>query len=198
MKFQNLETGEIYEVTLISDSPTPDTKVAFVIGHHENAQGAYSPILKETEWAFWQRVYGTELSNLGDIFLHNKNNPSYTGRQQEMAERTKDYDLVFELHFNMFDGNANGCETLYWHSNDRAKATSALLCDTIEEEIGINARRNIAVVDSHINGGGFIVEQKTTAILFEGFFGDSEKDVNSAQLNGNKFKKIMAQVIAEF
>ena len=90
-------------------------RIAFVLGHTLFKKGAYSKILGLSEFDFWWQ-YKEELEELGDVYRHNPLIPSYKVRQRIMAKKTKDYDLVFELHFNMFNGNAKGAEACCYNS----------------------------------------------------------------------------------
>ena len=166
-------------------------KIAFVVGHTENSQGAYSEYLKMHEWRYFKNIALNHLTDVGDVFFHESSIFSYTARQKEMAGRTKDYDLVIELHFDMFNGSASGCHFIYFAGNKKTSLFGEMLCLDIEREMGIHSRSGKGAVDSSENGHGFIMQQKTNAILLECFFGDSS---DPQKFDGEKLRKIMQDI----
>jgi len=163
--------GEDYYLVPEEDMPT-NKSVCFVIGHHASSQGAYSVWLKETEWQFWFDYANKYLIGLGDIFIHEPLD-SYTERQIEMAKKTENYDLVFELHFNAFP-DAEGVETLTYKGNEKMLGLGNYFCELMEEDLGYE-NRHAKWIDSG-NGYGFLRETKGDAILLEPFFGSDEID----------------------
>lgn len=153
---------------------TTSKKVAFVIGHYEIDKGAYSNHLGVSEWNYWNMFYDQYLIDLGDKFIHPKNS-SYTQRQSITAEKTKDYDLVFELHFNASSPQAHGVESLVYFSNDKMKKVGQFYCDEMEFK-GLTNRGVKAITGG--NGYGFLKATNNDAILLEPFFGSNESDCN--------------------
>jgi len=172
------------------------TKIAFVVGHHENSKGAFSKHLNSSEWDFYNKV----VNSLGDVsFFHNdKNIRSYTERIKNTASKINKYpfDLVIELHFNSVnDERVSGCETLFYHSSTNGKKYAQLFSDTISELTGIKKRNNGLKPLSNSNDRGFASVYYTTAptILIEPFFGSNESDCEKIQSPEN-----MACLINEF
>lgn len=165
-------------------------KVAFVIGHtsgtgKEKDQGEFSEFLKVTEWEFYNS-YEFLLNDLGDVFHHDTNITSYTKRQKEMAKRTKDYDLVIELHFNSFHlSTANGCECWHNEKNETTKDLSRKFCKLMETELKLRNRGAKGMAKGE-RGAGFIFAQKPNSILIEPFFGSSKEDCEIISKNGAK------------
>ena len=93
--------------------------IAFVIGHTPYSKGAFSKYFNSSEWDFYNK-YFTKINAVGNVFVHD-NDLGYTSRQKEMSKKTRDFDIVFELHFNASNGTAHGCEALHYHLNDTAK-----------------------------------------------------------------------------
>jgi len=147
---------------------------AFIIGHHEKAKGAFSTILNTTEWDLFKSME-SELSKLGDVYTHNPNISSYTQRVQETANRInqKNYTMVVALHFNMFNGVANGCEALF--VSDKGRQLAVNFCTHYTKLTGAN-NRGAKQLSSGQNGYGEIFNPKATAILIEPFFGDNARD----------------------
>ena len=95
-----------------------------------------------------------------------------------MANKTRDYDLVFELHFNAANTKAKGCEALYYHRNETARKICFAFCDKYTELTGAKNRGTKALNDANDRGFGFVYYQKPTAIILEPFFGDNTEDCN--------------------
>lgn len=164
-------------------------KAAFVIGHTPSSKGAYSEYLNESELNFWLLFYHTHLSTLGDVFVH-EDDTSYTERQIAMAERTKEYPVVFELHFNNFSDEAAKGSEIILSAGNPAGADLVASYYTHMTGMGFKYRTPIAIDSSNYsttNGGGFIQHQVPTAILLEPFFGSNERDVERFLNNKDKF-----------
>lgn len=151
-------------------------KIAFIVGHTPYSKGAFSKTLDVYEWDFYN-LYFNKFNEVGDVFIHD-NDKGYTSRQKEMANKTRDYDLVFELHFNAANTKAKGCEALYYHRNETARKICFAFCDKYTELTGAKNRGTKALNDANDRGFGFVYYQKPTAIILEPFFGDNTEDCN--------------------
>ncbi len=149
-------------------------KTAFVIGHTPYGKGAFSKHLKKYEFDFYLS-FKDDLEKMGDVFVHD-NNLGYTSRQKAMGKNTKEYDLVFELHFNAANGKAGGCEALHYFRNDKASLVCDFFCESFCEKTGIKNRGGKELSNAEQRGYGFVYYQKPTAIILEPFFGDNEND----------------------
>ena len=161
-------------------------KVAFIIGHTKLNKGAYSKHAEKYEYYFYKELK-PYLRTLGDVFTHNPLIYGYNSRQKNTALKTKNYDLVFELHFNSFDGKKEGCEALYYHSNNKTRLMADSFCDYYTEQSGSSNRGAKPLKPNFIKqtrklskqqqrGLGFVYFQKPPAILLEPFFGDNAID----------------------
>ena len=156
-------------------------KLAIVIGHRPNNKGAYSLHLEQHEYDFFKQSFldqGVHLIEGVQIFTHA--DVSYSKSQELMAERTKDFDLVLECHFDMFNGKATGG---FCKCNANNKATKLLSEDirSLFKEYGcynpIRYNKTYKLDDSvNERGEYFIKVQKPNAILIEFGFGDNESD----------------------
>lgn len=149
--------------------------IAFVIGHDGLRKGAYSDYLGKYEFDFYKEFI-PKLENHGDVFIHNKFKFGYTARQRDTAKKTKNYDLVFELHFNAANGSANGCEALYYYKNKEAKSICEKFCKEYTSLTGTRNRGAKPLKDTTQRGFGFVFNQVPTAIILEPFFGDNKQD----------------------
>ena len=159
--------------------------IAFVIGHTPYSKGAFSKYFNSSEWDFYNK-YFTKINAVGNVFVHD-NDLGYTSRQKEMAKKTRDFDIVFELHFNASNWTAHGCEALHYHLNDTAKKISEVFCEDYTKQTGAKNRGAKKLSNSGDRGYGFVSCQKPTAIILEPFFGDSANLVKIYLSIGNYY-----------
>lgn len=159
-------------------------KYAVAVGHRSLAQGAYSPYLQKTEWAFNSPV-AESLSDIADIYYRpNTRGIGEAGRINEMIDEInkKNYDLVVELHFDAFiDPRANGASALHFITNARTKKLAEKFTQMMDDRFGIRQRSNIAIKSTKVNGGTWIMNNDADAILLEPFFGSSQSDCDKMQ-----------------
>ena len=170
-------------------------KVAFVIGHDEKSKGGVSKELVKfkqvAEFDFWKEFVLKNLLDHGDIFVH-ESISSYEKKQKATAEKTKDYDLVIEFHFNLFNAKAQGVEALHYYKNNKTQAICEEFSSLVFKKMGIKKRGlNGATASSSGNGYGFLYHSKPWAILIEPFFGDNINDCKKYD------EKLMKEVIIE-
>lgn len=148
-------------------------KVAIVVGHDKIEQGAYSNLLKQSEFAYNSIV--AELIGFDTYFRNEKLN-GYTTKVNELASRInkKNYDLVIELHFNSFNGVANGCEALYYNGSVKGQRYAEMFVSRIVQEYGTTPRgaKSKVVTD---RGGAFLKAVNAPCIILEPFFGDNKE-----------------------
>ena len=181
------ETGKKYKLMEIKNN-----KIAFVIGHTPGAdKGAYSETLQKTEFELFKSFADGFLQELGDVFTHDASISSYTQRQSETAQRTKEYDYAFELHFNAAGINAVGCEGLYYHSNSKGKKIAERFCELVRAKMNIKSRGAKPLKDGD-RGFGFVQKQKGTALVLEPFFGSSPEDCQ--KFDAMKYKAVISDL----
>lgn len=167
-------------------------EVALVIGHTKFRKGAYSKWLKQSEHPFYKQ-YEDEFKTLGDVFYHNPYTYSYTKRQKAMAEKTKYYDLVLEIHFNSSNGKASGCEALYYYKNTKTREIASEFCKEYSKLCNSRnrgAKPLLPIINldtgkmarNQERGFGFVYHQKPAAIILEPFFGDNLIDVQKFEI----------------
>lgn len=169
-------------------------KVAFIIGHNPYSKGAFSNYFNDFEFDFWSS-FSSNLESFGDVFIHD-NKLGYTSRQKEMAKKTRDYDLVFELHFNAANKLAHGCEALYYYANEKSRKLCESFCSDFTQRTGIKNRGAKRLVDKTERGFGFVYYQKPAAVILEPFFGDNEVDCSLFSIDD--FVKSLKKVINDF
>ena len=171
-------------------------KTAIVIGHIPSAQGATSKHLEinqVTEFSYFKDFAETDLIDVCDVFIH-EDIKGYETRQKVMAERTKEYDLVFELHYNSFNTKAKGVEALHYYKNQNTKLIAQKFSELVHEKMDIPIRGNRGAIGlSKGNGYGFVKNMKGWALVLEPFFGDNKSDCE--KFDKSKFKEVIVEVI---
>lgn len=145
-------------------------KVALVVGHTGRASGAYSSFLQESEFFYWSEIVhgiNARLRFLGidsKVFIHTT--IPYNQRMNELAAKTRDFDLVVEFHFNGSVSNiANGTETLYFFNSSKGKQFASFFNEEICSWFGTTNRGIKALYNEQQNGFGFVYKTKPPAIL---------------------------------
>lgn len=153
-------------------------KVAIVVGHNEISQGGYSPILKKSEYDYNSKV-AEYLSSF--YYIYNRPNiKDYNTQINTLAEKVNkfDYDLVIELHFNLFDNKDNnkgvGTEAVVFPENKFTKAFGNHFCKEIEQKYKVY-NRGVKEHGKGQRGYGFLSKINTNAIIVEPFFGDESE-----------------------
>lgn len=174
-------------------------KVAVIAGHTEANKGDYSSLFGVYEHDFWNEFIRDFLPDWIETYEHDPF-VGYTQRQKAMAEKTKDCDLVIELHWNAFDpdkdgkDNAEGTECLVWHTNDKMKKLGAEFIELMHSKLEYKKRKVVAI-DSG-NGAGFLRETNGDAILLEPFFADNSSDVT--KFNKRIYANIILKLIENY
>lgn len=157
-------------------------KVAVYIGHTPKGdKGAYSEHLKLSEYDYNIQV-GQELEKINpelyDIFSHSKQD--YYQRQVDMGQKTKNYDVVLELHFNAAGVTANGTEMLYFYSSKKGKELARILSKNVSKRFCTSLRGvegTKALINKNDRGYWFVKLAHPVAIIVEPFFGSNTESL---------------------
>lgn len=181
-------------------------KVALIIGHNDRSRGAYSPILL-SEFKYWKRIAEKikgEIPEIIDVY-ERKPNKAYIPEMNEVLKELNrnDYKFCLELHFNgSLNRDANGCECLVYHKNEKAKELATDFMARLQNVFGSKIRNKVNVLkekklingretevekkentkgitliqDSNVRGGYGICKSKDTYILVEPFFGTNQDE----------------------
>lgn len=181
-------------------------KVALVVGHNEQRQGAYSPVLATTEFAFWSERIDKIAQHVNiagfDVvtFFRKPHGNNYKVEMNEVAGRVMDYqpDAIFCLHFNSFyDEQAHGAEVLSLERSraPRSRRAAVLWLNAWAGATGLE-RRGV----KEPNRGKYGMEQLekiAPTVLCEPFFGSNPSDCGVVSGMGSaKFSRLMGEAIA--
>lgn len=154
-------------------------KVAIVVGHNSKGKGAYSKHLDVSEYDFFSEVASIIKKNAPSVDIFKREDVgSYTKEMKKVIDEInkRGYDLVLELHYNSFNGEASGVEMLHYHKSSKGIEYSEALIKIHELVCGLKKRRLIPVSDSSQNGSYGILNSKMPYVLTESFFGDNASD----------------------
>lgn len=151
-------------------------KIAVVVGHDKTEQGAYSHLLKQSEFAYNSIV--AELIGY-DTYFRNEKLSGYTAKIKDLANRinAKQYDLVIELHFNAANGIANGVEALCYEGSIKGQKYAQQYVSTMVKEYKSNDRGVKKRIETD-RGGLFLKLVNAPALILEPFFGDNKESLN--------------------
>jgi N-acetylmuramoyl-L-alanine amidase len=169
-------------------------KIGLVVGHNAKSKGAVSKWLNTNEFDFYSEVARLVKKKLNvEIFTREYMN-SYSKEMTKVVEQVNKgkFDLVIELHFNSFNGEASGCECLHWHTSRKGKVYSDKF-NLLMKSKGVETRKNILVKDLSINGAYGVMKSNCPYILVEPFFADNKKDTDIVKSAEN-----MANIIVEY
>lgn len=149
-------------------------RVAIVIGHNEVSPGGYSSVLGKTEYD-----YNSKVAEYIDGFYYVYERPNikgYNSQMEGLAEKIngKGYDLVIELHFNLFNSKVQGTEAVIYPNNNFTKSFGEHFCKEISNKYDL-PNRGVKEHGEGQRGYGFLSKVKANTIIVEPFFGDESK-----------------------
>lgn len=160
---------------LPSPSPLPKRPViALVPGHSLVAQGAiaHNGITEFQKWSETaQRVY-ENINNKNICVTADRNGTNIRGAIDRAVDQGA--DIIIELHFNFFDGEAHGAEILVRFPCDLAQSFLDQWCSYAKLR-----NRGVKVVSRNQPGFASVDQielRGRKGFLFEAFFGDNPSD----------------------
>ena len=156
-------------------------KIAIVIGHSLDNQGAYGNA-GIGEWQFNDELiqdmfHSGMLPGKHEIYVlyRSADIKGYTNQMHDLHRRIDDLGCTvsIEMHFNSFsDPSANGNEVLYCSEGGKK------IADVFDSALDAlpNRDRGVKKVTKSDRGGGFCCRGKSYAIILEPFFGANQKD----------------------
>ena len=156
-------------------------KIAIVVGHDSIEQGAFSNLLKKSEFAYYSEV----VKLLPFDIYYRSTKGGYKSKMEELAKQIngKGYTLVIELHFNSFNGVANGSEALYFIGSNIGKRYSEILAEGVAKEYGSTRRGAKAISQTNDRGYWFMKLMDPPAVIYEPFFADNVEAIKFKDIN---------------
>ena len=181
--------------------------VGLVIGHNSAAQGATN-YEGESEYSYYKRIaplLQSELRKEGiDCSILERSTGRYSRQVSEVANNlvTLKCDLAICLHFNSYNKNVQGVETLRMRTaGDFTYHLASILSRYIHTEYGfaLRASKGVKNLGNKDRGAGMlegIRKKDVPAVLIEPFFGDNKECL--AVLNDDtRFVNTLKEAIME-
>ncbi len=156
-------------------------KIAIVVGHSEDSRGAINPRTNIAEYDFNRSLAQLIQDEINDIYsttvkytsviLYRNNGYAKLPSEVNLTKA----DICISLHANAFNGGAEGCETLYYHSSEKGQLLAALVQGEVNAVIG-NRNRGIKAKHSEDRGGYLLNQTAMPCIITEPFFIDNDND----------------------
>lgn len=147
--------------------------IGLIVGHTKKDKGAaiYNGAIQEYD--YWSEVVDKLKLNKKYAVGYRDNNGVAGACSEIRNQLGYNPDIILELHFNSYNGKAQGCEALYTNS----KALAEKFCAFMEEK----GQYNRGAKDVYKNGRGIKnmeIAQRycENNILIEMFFGDNKED----------------------
>ncbi len=154
-------------------------KVALVVGHRSEAQGAWGSA-GVSEWQYNKKIAADIarefIPNVALKIFYRDNMPDGYGEKMKRLHSRIDAwgaDYSLSLHFNAAGrSDINGHEVLY--CSNRGKLIAKMLDESFAKHL-VNKERGIKKVKRKQRGGGFLCRGKSVCILAEPFFAAHQK-----------------------
>ncbi len=176
-----------------------EKRVCIIVGHSFDAQGSYNKTVgSEFEY---NSVIAEMLSDVADIFYYDNFDRGYTNTiKYVMSPKTKDYDLIIELHFNSWKYNtANGAEGLYYAGNKQARKICLTFAELMHERFGSIVRGAKALDGPEDRGYACVAYQIPTTVMFEPFFcSGREVDNFDEPHEKEEYESVIREIISQF
>jgi len=198
-------------------------KVALCVGHSRivntgqvpgeagstNDGGAIAVDGVTREWDFWRCVAGLTKRRLPayrhDVSVYDVyEGDNYSSSMDYIARQIRNAraDLAIELHFNAYNGEAQGREAFYWHNSKRGKEFAEILLGVqgrlSKEGGGEFPNRGAKPATAQNRGGQFLQKTHCPAIIWEGFFGDNAEEWAWHHIQEALLAEILAQSFEEW
>ena len=172
-----------------------------------NDGGAMAADGSTNEWSFWRGVaYMTKAEippyehdvRVYDVY----EGKSYTEAMNDVAKAVEAADLAIELHFNAYNGQAEGREAFYWHKSTNGEAFARILLEVQGRLEGGGASggvdRGAKPATEDTRGSQFLRKTRPIACIWEPFFGDNPTEWELWRGNERLLVEILAESFREW
>lgn len=183
-------------------------KCAIVVGHEEKAKGASSVSpLSQMEYDFNLRIAQAIYRLLREegkvsprIFLRDGIGISGAYSQVNAWVSDDPKSCAIELHFNSFNGKAEGSETLYDKDPAQSKEFAQIIQDALVLCYGRQGKlnRGIKLIEAGDRGHKNLALCHIPSCIVEPFFGDCPAEAKLAHEREAEYPKYLAKAISKF
>ena len=175
-------------------------KVAIIVGHEANKQGAVNVKTGVTEFAF-----NTRLAELiqDEFDLMPGFECIVVYRENGYEELPYDVnrtgaDIAISLHCNAFNKKARGCETLHWYGSKNGALLAECLHDSFVNVYGVSSDRGVKPRTASDRGANLLRKTSMPCVIVEPFFIDNDAELEYALDNINKLAKAVVYGVADY
>lgn len=171
--------------------------VTIIPGHEPKSKGAYNSRLDVYEYDVVNRIC-IELMKLEDddnVDMIMKKRNVYSNLSKETKRLSS--DLAIEIHLNAYNGEAQGTETLYYHTKTKSKQYAKYFNNIMVKHLGLRDK-DILSRKNGDNGAPFLSLDGLACIIVEPFFLDSVKTKEELELLIKKTILALHEAIINF
>lgn len=167
-------------------------KIALIIGHSQDSQGASNKKYGTTEYQF----NGPLAHSVAEKLILEGHNPLIIERDTyaELPAKVNmtDADIAVSFHCNAFNEDPNGSETLYYHTSNKGFLLASCIQERVVKCLGLKDRGLKPCQAAHMGkagdrGGHLLQGTKMPCVIVEPFFIDSD---SSLELANEKFEDL--------
>lgn len=179
-------------------------KVAIIIGHSEESQGAANRNSGMTEFLFNEplaHLIATKLITAGYEPLVIYRGESYSSLPGDVNKTGA--DIAVSLHCNAFNNDPNGTETLYFKDSQKGFLLASCVQEQIVKCLGLKDRGikpcKYKYVGKAGDRGGYLLEKTSMpCVIVEPFFIDSDTSLELASLKIDELAQAYTKGIQNF
>ncbi len=193
-------------------------KIALCIGHSRriehpgrmsttNDGGAIAADNFTDEWSFNRSIGYLVKAKIPpcehDIRVYDVyNGRSYTEAMTDVAKQVEAADLAVEIHFNAYNGKAQGREAFYWHNSTNGEEFARILLDVqgrflVGEGVAF-PMRGAKPASRDTRGSQFLRKTRPIAVLWEWGFGDNPEEWEFYRQNDDLLVSVLTAAIREW
>jgi N-acetylmuramoyl-L-alanine amidase len=171
-------------------------KVALIVGHDLQAQGAIS-CGYTTEYGYNKELVAKvcallDRTRINPIIVYREHG---YGRLPGEVNETR-ADLAVEFHFNAANGHGSGTEVLHWYQSAKGRAAAIILQDRLVAALNL-PNRGIKPCKGNDRGGLLLMKTVMPCLIAEPFFGDNHLDWDRAIQRGKELVNAYVLAIEE-
>ena len=170
-------------------------KVALIVGHKEDSQGACNSTYGICEFGF-----NNKLVEKIDCLLDSRCETEivYRDTYKTLPDKINilNPDFVISFHANSFNTHVSGAETLYYYKSKKGKQIAEIFQSKLTTVLGLNDRGTKAK-SSEQRGGYLLRNTKAPCIIVEPFFIDNDVECKSMTKDWKKLATVCRDSIYE-
>jgi len=163
-------------------------KVALVVGHTEESQGAKNINYNISEFVYNRKIVESLVRFFSDSNIEVV--PVYRNSYKKLPDEINDLnpDFIISFHCNAFNKSATGSEVLYYHSSHVGSIIADTFLGNTVATLYLKDRKTKAK-HSEDRGGYILKNTNAPMVILEPFFIDNDADLSVALSKENELLK---------